>query len=62
MADKHHNDTKLWKGAISPAVITSVILVIIMTITKGRSGLLGALLASVTVIIFFSVHLLVARL
>ena len=62
MADKHHSDTKLWKGAISPALITSVILVIIMTITKGRSGLLGALLASVTVIIFFSVHLLVARL
>ena len=62
MADKHHSDTKLWKGAISPAVITSVILVIIMTIAKGRSGLLGGLLASVTVIIFFSVHLLVARL
>ena len=62
MADKHHSDTKLWKGAISPAVVTSVILVIIMTIAKGRSGLLGALLASVTVIIFFSVHLLVARL
>lgn len=62
MADKHHSDTKLWKGAISPAVITSVILVVIMTIAKGRSGLLGALLASVTVIIFFSVHLLVARL
>ncbi len=62
MADKHHSDTKLWKGAISPAVITSVILIVIMTIAKGRSGLLGTLLASVTVIIFFSVHLLVARL
>ncbi len=62
MADKHHSDTKLWKGAISPAVITSVILIVIMTIAKGRSGLLGALLASVIVIIFFSVHLLVARL
>lgn len=62
MVDKHSSDTKLWKGAISPAVITSVILIIIMIITKGRSGLLGALLASVTVIIFFSVHLLVARL
>ncbi len=62
MTDKHHSDTKLWKGAISPAVITSVILIVIMTIAKGRSGLLGALLASVIVIIFFSVHLLVARL
>ncbi len=62
MADKHHSDNKLWKGAISPAVITSVILIVIMTIAKGRSGLLGTLLASVTVIIFFSVHLLVARL
>ena len=62
MADTNHSDTKLWKGAISPAVIASVILVIIMTIAKGRTGLLGALLASVTVIIFFSVHLLVARL
>jgi hypothetical protein len=32
-----------------------------MSVINGRSGLLGSLLASVTVIIFFSIHLLVAR-
>jgi hypothetical protein len=32
-----------------------------MAFVNGQSGLFGALLASMTVIIFFSVHLLVAR-
>jgi hypothetical protein len=32
-----------------------------MSVVNGRPGLFGALLASVTVIIFFSIHLLVAR-
>ena len=61
MSEKVASDTALWKGAIFPASIVAILLVIIMSVINGRSGLLGSLLASVTVIIFFSIHLLVAR-
>jgi len=55
------SDTQLWKGAIVPASIVAAIALIADTVLKGKSGFLGGLLASITVIIFFSVHLLVAR-
>ena len=55
------SDTQLWKGAIVPAVTVAAIALIVDTVIKGKSGFLGGLLASITVIIFFSVHLLVAR-
>ncbi len=61
MSEKEASDTTLWKGAILPASVIAILLVIIMSVINGRSGLLGALLASITVIIFFSIHLLVAR-
>lgn len=61
MSEKDASDTALWKGAILPASIVAILLVIIMSVINGRSGLFGSLLASVTVIIFFSIHLLVAR-
>jgi predicted permease len=61
MNEKEASDTTLWKGAILPASVIAILLVIIMSVVNGRSGLLGALLASITVIIFFSIHLLVAR-
>jgi len=55
------SDSKLWRGAIVPASITAVILIIFIGFINGKSGLVGAVLASFTVLIFFSVHLLVAR-
>lgn len=61
MNEKEASDTTLWKGAILPASVITILLVIIMSVVNGRSGLLGALLASITVIIFFSIHLVVAR-
>ena len=61
MSEKDASDTTLWKGAILPASVIAILLIIIMSVINGRSGLLGALLASITVIIFFSIHLLVAR-
>ena len=61
MSEKDASDTTLWKGAIPPASVIAILLIIIMSVINGRSGLLGALLASFTVIIFFSIHLLVAR-
>jgi predicted permease len=61
MSEKDASDTTLWKGAILPASVIAILLIIIMSVINGRSGLLGALLASFTVIIFFSIHLLVSR-
>ena len=55
------SDIQLWKGAIVPAATVAAIALIVDTVIKGKSGFLGGLLASITVIIFFSVHLLVAR-
>ena len=55
------SDTQLWKGAIVPASVVAAMALIADTVLKGKSGFLGGLLASITVIIFFSVHLLVAR-
>jgi ATP synthase protein I len=55
------SDTQLWRGAIVPAVVVAAMALIVDTLVKGKSGFLGGLLASITVIIFFSVHLFVAR-
>ena len=61
MKENISSDTTLWKGAILPSSVVAIFLIITMSVVNGRSGLLGALLASITVIIFFSIHLLVAR-
>jgi len=61
MNENLSSDTTLWKGAILPSSVVALFLIITMSVVNGRAGLLGALLASVTVIIFFSIHLLVAR-
>lgn len=55
------SDTKLWQGAVLPASIAAIFALIIDVILKGKAGFIGGVLASVTVIIFFSVHLLVAK-
>jgi O-antigen/teichoic acid export membrane protein len=54
-------DTQLWKGAIVPAVGVAALSVVGAYLLIGKSGFVGASLAAFTVIIFFSVHLLVAR-
>ena len=55
------SDSKLWRGAVIPASTIAGLSTLVMGFVNGQSGLLGGLLASFTVIIFFSVHLLVAR-
>jgi len=55
------SDTQLWRGAVLPASVVAGLSSTVMAFVNGQSGLFGALLASMTVIIFFSVHLLVAR-
>ena len=61
MSKNQSSDTVLWQGAIIPASITALLSLIVMATLNGKSGAVGAFLASVTVIIFFSIHLLVAR-
>jgi peptidoglycan/LPS O-acetylase OafA/YrhL len=61
MSNSQSNDVNLWKGAIFPALVVATFTCICVAIVNGKSGLLAGLLASFTVIIFFSVHLLVAR-
>jgi hypothetical protein len=51
----------MWRGAALPSFISSVIAMGVCWFVSGLSGFFGALLASFTVVIFFSVSLLVAR-
>jgi len=53
------NDRSMWIGTLIPASATAVACAAISVGVGHKAGLLGALLASAVVIIFFSVHLLV---
>ena len=55
------SDKKLWQGAVVPAAFAAILGLIVDVVLKGKAGFIGGALASITVIIFFSVHLLVAR-
>jgi len=61
MSKNVSGDTTPWRGTILSSSVVALFLIITMTVVNGKSGLLGAILASVTVIIFLSIHLLVAR-
>jgi len=62
LADSEASDRFLWKGAILPSSVIALISIIVATIIRHSAGFLGGLLGSVVVILFFTVHLLVARL
>jgi hypothetical protein len=55
------SETNLWRGALIPAVTVATISIIAGMAISGASGLWGALLASVTVILYFSVHLFISK-
>ena len=57
-----NSNRAMWRGALFPAILVSLTAIVIAGVTVGASGVLAALLASFTVVIFFSVSLLVARL
>jgi ATP synthase protein I len=56
------SEVGLWRGALVPALILAALSLILGTILRATPGFWGALLASFTVIIFFSVHLLISKL
>ena len=55
------SEVGLWRGALIPAAIIAVISIFLGVLIRGSSGLWGALLASFTVILYFSVHLLISK-
>lgn len=55
------DEQRLWVGALIPSTTIAIVALILSTILRHKSGLLGALLASATVILFFSVHLLISK-
>ena len=61
MPDQNNSDAQLWRGAIIPSLVTALICLILLSFINGKSAAIGAALASMTVIIFFSIHLIVAR-
>ncbi|CAB4554647.1 unannotated protein [freshwater metagenome] len=60
MANTKSKDSNLWSQLVIPVLITALISTIALGVFNGRSGAIGAALASITVIIFFAIHLLVA--
>jgi hypothetical protein len=61
MSKNFSGNTSRWQGSILTSSVVAMFLIITMSVVNGKSGLVGALLASITVMIFFSIHLLVAR-
>ena len=61
MSKNFSGNTSRWQGSILTSSVVAMFLMITMSVVNGKSGLVGALLASITVMIFFSIHLLVAR-
>jgi ATP synthase protein I len=55
------SETNLWRGALIPAVTVATISIFAGILIRGASGLWGALLASATVILYFSVHLFISK-
>lgn len=57
-----HSSTSMLYGAIKPSLVVSALTVLIGFVVQGLPGFWGGLLASLVVVIFFSVSLLISRL
>ena len=55
------NNKNFWRTALIPSLLIGIILIVALAVVRGSSGLWGALLGVATVVIFFSVQLLVSR-
>jgi len=51
----------LLRGALIPSLVVGVIAIIVSTIFQGSSGLMGALLAQLVVVMYFAVHIGVSK-
>ena len=59
--DMAQSNRAMWRGAAIPSIVASLLAMLLAWFVSGLSGLFGALLASFTVVIFFSISLLIAR-
>lgn len=57
MSDKSGTEQSLIRGALIPSFAVGIIGIVAATVFRGKSGMLGALLAQFVVVIFFAVHL-----
>ena len=57
MSDNSSTERSLIRGALIPSLAVGFIGIVAAPIIRGKSGLLGALLAQFVVLIFFAVHL-----
>ena len=46
-------EMKLWRGALIPSSVVGILGLILATLLRGQSGLIGALFAQFIVLIFF---------
>jgi len=51
------SEEKMWRGALIPALLVAIVCVAGSIALRKGSGAWGSLLASLTVVLFFSVHL-----
>ena len=54
------NEQDLMRGALIPTFAVGIIGIIVAALIKGKAGLLGALLAQLIVVMYFTVHLAVS--
>jgi hypothetical protein len=55
------SNSTLWRGALTPSLLVSLLSIVVSTSLIGFPGFWGALFATTTVVIFFSVSMLVSR-
>ena len=55
------NESQLLRGALRPTLAVGAVAVIAFSISKGKSGFYGALLAQLVVFIYFVVHIFVSK-
>ena len=55
------NNKNIWRTAFLPSSLVGLILILVLSFTRHKSGFWGALLGSATVLVFFSIHLFVER-
>ena len=55
------NETQLLRGALTPTFIVGVIAIGFSAFIQGLSGLFGALLAQLVVLIYFGVHIFISK-
>ena len=60
MSTQKTNERNLMRGALIPTFAVGIVGIIAAALIRGKAGLLGALLAQLVVVMYFTVHLVVS--